>query len=177
MFLAIVRISLTCLKSTLRLSLAASVSLVSLFALRKQLADLFDWKRGNQGAQLAAFRFFDCGGDCVLREEGKAFHATPFVFDRSVCRVMRRHCRGHVADDGLNDGKRNPGKPGIVTERMAARMKVFCADRPCAPILFARGLNPQPFKELFDPVGNARGVGQIHFGVFRENIDGFRSGN
>ena len=134
----------------------------------KHLADLFDRKRGNQGAQLAAFRFFDCGGNRFLREEGKALHTAPFVFDGSVCRIVRRHCRGHVSDDGLNDGKRDARKPGIVAERVTARMKVFCADRPRPSVGLARRLNPQPFEKLLDPVGNPGRVRQVHFGVFRE---------
>ena len=138
--------------------------------------DFFNRHGVNQFAQLVSFRFFFglCQSD---GRKGKQFHPASLIFNRGMGRVMRRHCRGHMADDGLNDGKRNPRKPGIVTERMAARMKVFCADSPCAALLFACRLNPQPFEELFDPVGNARGVGQIHFGVFRENIDGFRSGS
>ena len=68
--------------------------------------------------------------------------------------IMRGHGRGHVADDGLDDRKRDSGETGVVAERVTAGVEVLHADRPCASFRFACGLNAETFKELFDPVGN-----------------------
>ena len=54
--------------------------------------------------------------------KGKQFHPASLVLNRGMGRVMRRHCRSHVTDDGLNDSKRDACKLSVVTKRVTAGM-------------------------------------------------------
>lgn len=85
---------------------------------------------------------------------------------------MRGHGRGHVADDGLDNRKRDPGKPRIVAERVAAGKvvisvkKIDCwknlvwefrkRDTSEAQQVFADYFNPTtetgPFAEMIEAV-------------------------
>ena len=89
--------------------------------------------------------------------------------------IVLRHLRAHVADNRLDNCNGDPGKPGVLTERVAARMQVFHADRPGPAVRDARRPNTQPIQKLFDPVGNPVRVLQVHLSVFREYILGFCS--
>lgn len=86
--------------------------------------------------------------------------------------IMRGHGRGHVADDGLDNRKRDPGKPRIVAERVAAGKvvisvkKIDCwknlvwefrkRDTSEAQQVFADYFNPTtetgPFAEMIEAV-------------------------
>ena len=131
---------------------------VGLPALRQDLADLFDRQRVKKTTELCTLGFFVRRRKrVVLREEGKTFHAAPFFLHGSVSGIVFRHLRAHVSDDGLNDRKRDSGNPGVVTERMTAGVQILHAHSASTSFHLARGLNPQSFEELLDPVGNAYG--------------------
>ena len=70
---------------------------------------------------------------------------------------MLRHLRAHVADDGLDDRKRNPGNSGEVAERVTAGMKILHADYASSPFRCPRRLNSQSLQKLLDPIGNTLG--------------------
>ena len=136
----------------------------------KHDTDFFQRHAFNHQPELRTLGFFVHCWECLLREEGKTLHTAPLVLHRSVSGIMFSHFRAHVADDGLNDSKRNARKPGVITERVTARMQVLHADGSRPAFWHPRGLNPKPLKELFDPVGNPGRVRQVHLRMLRENV-------
>ena len=100
-------------------NVAERTSINSLCELKHD-TDFFQRHAFNYQPELRTLGFFVRDGKRVLREKGKPFHATPFVLHGSVSGIVFRHLRAHVADDGLNDRKRDPCKPGVVTERVTA---------------------------------------------------------
>jgi len=118
----------------------------------KRSTHLFNRQRVDQLMQFRPFRFYDRSRKRVLCEERKTFHAATFFLNGGVCRIVLRHLRTHVPDDGLNDRQRHPSHSGEVAERVTTRMQVFHADRPRPSLRLACSLDPQPFEELFHPV-------------------------
>ena len=130
--------------------------------MRQHLADLLNRQGINHLAQFITFLFIRfCFRESFRFEERKAFHATPFVLHGCMCGIMLRHRRGHMAYDGLNDGKRDACKSGVITERVTARMKILHADCSCPVFRFSRGLNTKPLKELFDPVDSEAALSKL----------------
>ena len=86
----------------------------------KHDTDFFQRHAFNHQPELRTLGFFVHCWECLLREEGKTLHATTLVLHGSMSGIVFRHLRAHVADDGLNDRKRDPCKPGVVTERVTA---------------------------------------------------------
>ena len=73
----------------------------------KHDTDFFQRHAFNHQPELRTLGFFVHCWECLLRKEGKTLHTAPFVLHGGVSGIMFSHLRAHVADDGLNDSKRN----------------------------------------------------------------------
>ena len=105
-------------------NVAERTSINSLCELKHD-TDFFQRHAFNHQPELRTLGFFVHCWECLLREERKPFHATTFVLHGCVCGIVLRHLRAHVADNGLDDRKRDSSNSSIVAENPSVFSTVF----------------------------------------------------